>query len=165
MFLYVTLLIIAGLFSKWTWKRANFVLQIQPTAVCAEMKITTLHFKLVPWQPTHQNPLDIVCKWTGFTCILWKSISLYSPKWSVTLLTVQKHSLCSGLYSKRWRSWICLIIENTLKHPLRHGRANGPFWQRLFNDSNVFLWCVCIIKTHIHSVCFCAVESCGTVTT
>jgi len=48
--------------------------------------------KLVPWQPTHQNPLDIVCKWTRLTCVLRKSVSLYSPKASITLLTVQKHS-------------------------------------------------------------------------
>lgn len=43
-------------------------------------EITMLHFKLVPWQPMHQNPLDIVCKWTQLTCILWRSFSFYSPK-------------------------------------------------------------------------------------
>lgn len=82
--------VIEGLVSRWMW--ANFALQILSTAVAPEIKITTLHFQLVPWQPAHQNPLDIVCKWTRITCEFWRSCSLYAPKWSVTLLTVQKHS-------------------------------------------------------------------------
>lgn len=141
--------------SKWEWsanghERACFVLQMWPAAASHKIKITMLHFKLVPWQPMHQNPLDIVCKWTRLTCVLWRSFSLYSPKWSVTLLTVQKHSHapCS-IHNNRVHESVW-IIENTLKHPFCHSSASDSFESiypmKLMCFFDVFVF----IKTHFH---------------
>lgn len=152
---FKTLYSFYSLRSKWEWsvnghKRPCFVLQLWSTAASHKIKMTMLHFKLVPWQPMHQNPLDIVCKWTQLTCVLWRSFYLYSPKCSVTLLTVRKHSHapCSIHNNRVYESvW---IIENTLKHPFCHDSDNDSFESvypmKLMCFFDVFIF----IKTHFH---------------
>lgn len=138
---HTTLYVIVGLVSKLTWERIFCFADLVHCCLPWNWNI-----KLVPWQPMHQNPLDI-------TCVLRRSFSLYSPNWSVTLLLSKSTLSRSVLYSEQQCLWICLIIKNTLKHPPCQGHANNSFWQHLFNETNGFLWCVCFLSRHIFTIC------------